>query len=1061
MTDPTPTSSDPSTAPALVVGDDDRSPQNAAAASADGDAPAVVAVVVVTAARDELETTLASIAAQDYVNLSVLVVDAADEDPIADRVAEVLPAAYIHRMTGSPGFSAAANQAMTLISGAAFLLFCHDDVALDARCVSTLVEEVYRSNAGIVSPKVVQWNDRRRLQQIGRTSDRFGVQVDLVEPDEFDQEQYDSVRDVFVAPAGVQLVRADLFEALGGFDPVIQSLGEDLDLCWRAHIAGARVLAVPAARARHLDQHEELGSAAECRQLRSRHRLRTLLVCSSRSSLIKFLPLAIILLMIEAAYCLVSGRRKQAGAALRALSWNATRLDEVGERRQQVAEIRKVSDREVHALQVGGSARVSEFFNRQFGERQDRFTNMVGSVRDSISNQDSTVERDGLVLGSILILVVTFGSRNLLDRGLVPIGQIPLIPSAGSLLSEWWGGWRGAGLGGPGNAPTAFVVLGLLKALFFWSPGLLDWMLLFGPIVIGSVGMWRLVQPFDSLRASALATAAYVLNPLLSLSMSTGRWDALVLFAVAPSLLGSVLRLQGVAPFGVRGGALGPGVLERDLPVRVLRFGLLVAAVATFVPAVIPIAVLIAAVALVGSVLVARPQGSLRLGLGALAAIVVPTVLHIPFSVDVLSRFSWEWLVGSPSPNDSFDSLADLVRFAPDGNPSRLGFGLAAAALVGLLIGRGRRFDVAVIGWTTALGCWLVLWADRRDLLPVEVPASEVLLVPAAAGLALSVGLAARAIEVDLRSHRFGWRHVSVLTGAFGLASFCLIGLSLTAGGRWNLPDNQYGAFTGQLASRTQGQVRVLWLAHPAVANLDTTTSPGGTYFAVTDGAQPSALNRWIPGQYGAMGELGERLDLAARGETVRLGRLLGLYGIDYLVVLEQLAPAPYEGTSFHPDPEPARGVVIALESQLDLERLTGLPNLVVYRNDASAGPVVDLEGLASTSNLIEEQLRTGVEDGIRVDLRRTNAGQWSGVGIESSSLWIAEDGAGWGSDDGAVTVARTEAGMMLVESTSGEALGSVELRFVESGYRHIALALQALLVMGSFVVAQARRESS
>jgi hypothetical protein len=37
-------------------------------------------------------------------------------------------------------------------------------------------------------------------------------------------------------------VRADLFSALGGFDAGIDYLGEDLDLCWRAHLAGARVL---------------------------------------------------------------------------------------------------------------------------------------------------------------------------------------------------------------------------------------------------------------------------------------------------------------------------------------------------------------------------------------------------------------------------------------------------------------------------------------------------------------------------------------------------------------------------------------------------------------------------------------------------------------------------------------------------------------------------------------------------------------------------------------------------------------------------------------------------
>ena len=49
-------------------------------------------------------------------------------------------------------------------------------------------------------------------------------------------------------PSACLLVRTDLFRALGGFDEGIRSAGDDLDLCWRAHAAGARVLVVPASR---------------------------------------------------------------------------------------------------------------------------------------------------------------------------------------------------------------------------------------------------------------------------------------------------------------------------------------------------------------------------------------------------------------------------------------------------------------------------------------------------------------------------------------------------------------------------------------------------------------------------------------------------------------------------------------------------------------------------------------------------------------------------------------------------------------------------------------------
>ena len=46
------------------------------------------------------------------------------------------------------------------------------------------------------------------------------------------------------------LVRRDVFGALSGFEPAFAPHAEDVDLCWRAHLAGHRVVVVPQARVR-------------------------------------------------------------------------------------------------------------------------------------------------------------------------------------------------------------------------------------------------------------------------------------------------------------------------------------------------------------------------------------------------------------------------------------------------------------------------------------------------------------------------------------------------------------------------------------------------------------------------------------------------------------------------------------------------------------------------------------------------------------------------------------------------------------------------------------------
>ena len=217
-------------------------------------APPVVAVVVAHDPGPWFEETLASLAAQDYAELSVLILDAGSRDDLAGRVAAVLPTAFVRRFEENRGFGATVNEVRTMVEGADYFLVCHDDVALFPDAVHLMVEEAFRSNAGIVTPKVVSWDDPERLVHVGMTADKGGSVVDRVQPHEIDHGQHDAVRDVFVAPGGSSLIRADLFEEIGGFDPAIVAMGEDLDLCWRAQVVGARIIVAPDARVRHLEE---------------------------------------------------------------------------------------------------------------------------------------------------------------------------------------------------------------------------------------------------------------------------------------------------------------------------------------------------------------------------------------------------------------------------------------------------------------------------------------------------------------------------------------------------------------------------------------------------------------------------------------------------------------------------------------------------------------------------------------------------------------------------------------------------------------------------------------
>ena len=103
-------------------------------------APPVVAVVVASDSGPWFERCLSALLAQDYSDLTTLVVDAASGEPLAPRVAAVAPGFYVVRLEKNAGFGPSANAARDVVHGAAYYLFCHDDVVLDRDAVRVMVE---------------------------------------------------------------------------------------------------------------------------------------------------------------------------------------------------------------------------------------------------------------------------------------------------------------------------------------------------------------------------------------------------------------------------------------------------------------------------------------------------------------------------------------------------------------------------------------------------------------------------------------------------------------------------------------------------------------------------------------------------------------------------------------------------------------------------------------------------------------------------------------------------------------------------------------------------------
>ena len=882
------------------------------------------------------DDVLDALGAQDYPNLSLLFLVTGEVDDVPSRIRRRLPAAHVRAVAGNPGFGPAANQSLRLVEGSGFFCVLHDDVALRPDAIGLMVEEIYRSNAGIVGPKLVDWDDERVLQHVGFGVDRFGELDPFVEPGEIDQEQHDAVRDVFCLPSACLVIRADLFRSLGGYHPGIDFHGEDLDLCWRAHLSGARVIVVPAAVGRHREQLRERRPDLHHRSLAARHRVHNVATLTGRWRAPLVLLQGLVLGILQTAVGTFTGHLRSGVAAVGATLGVIPRLPGVLSRRRVVRPLRLVPDKEIVALQLRGSARLTSFLRHRQRQHEDHVA--PGSPRVAWSGS-----RAALVLGLVLAAFLVVGSRGLIRSGVPGIGQFVDIPLGRDLLRNYVTSWNGQGFGSSSAPATGTAVLGLLSSISFGWRGLLQLVLVVGLIGVGYVGAWRMVSFSPSVRARCVAVAVYAAVPLPYAAIASGRWSVLATYAATPWLIDLLRRVSGLATIETRGWGdddITDAVVDVPLRRRVqllAQVTLLVGVVSAFLPGFLVVVVVVVAALVLGT-LVGRGSRTILIGAATAAlALLVAAVLHLPWSVEVIRPGGWDLIAGGHPAGPRDLGVLRLAQFAiGPAVATPLALGLYLPVLAAPLVSRGWRLTWSARAGALAAGGLLLTVLSDRGALPVRLPEAGLLLVPVACGLALGAGSAVAAFELDIRGARFGWRQPLGLLVGLGLVAGLLPGLIGAANGRWSARTIAFSDYLQQLPEdmtaedgAAGGDYRVLFVGEPRSLPAPGREMSSGVAYAIVDDGGVVLDDLW-PAEATLGDELTrEALDAMASYSTARVGRLLGPLGIRYVVVPVDDGTSP-RGESPPPVPD---GLVAALSAQLDLRLVDSPDKLVIYEN--------------------------------------------------------------------------------------------------------------------------------
>jgi GT2 family glycosyltransferase len=888
--------------------------------------PSVLVVLVVKDGARWLRHSLLGLSRQTHRRLGVLAVDNASSDGSGSLLEQALGAGRVIRLQENLGFAGAVKEALgsPMAADADYVMLMHDDTVLAPDAIARLVDAAERiEGAGVVGPKVLDWEQPRLLRDIGMSTDRFGSPYSPLEEGEIDQGQYDRIREVLFVSSCAMLVAKRVWNRIGPPDERYFTHDEDLDFCWRARLAGFRILVTPIAEARHRGatlRAERPGSPPDSllRYHRERSSLASILKNYGLRSLVWVLPSYATAGFMRLLLYVVGRRFEDAGQVLAAWGWNIAHLPGTIRRRRRAQAVREVPDRDVRRFmapagdrlrRLAGAVRQALFPARTEGalepeeEEAPKVAFRVNLARFAAAHPVASA----WVLAA---LVATVAYRNILWAPTLAGGALPAFPeSAFDFFRELGSGLQHTALGGTQQASPALGFLGLGSILTLGSPALLQKVLLVVLPGVAGAGCYRAIRSLTEGKLPAvIGAAAFALSPLVLWSISEGRISALVFLAGLPWLAAKVID----------------GFREEARPRRgrwIVGFALGLATLVAFYPG-----AALAAALLIGVSWLLPPLGAGRLRGGGLALAGVTTAALLAFPVALaLARGRGSGLadvVGSPS-------VASVIRLslAPGPGAWVVAFAIPVAAVLGLMYVTGPGARIAAWAALAALCSIVLAWLAGAGHLPLAVanPVAYASVAAFAYALLLALGLAS--VVPGVARHAFGARHLAA--GILGLALAAgLVGQSAEAAkASWRigsaedvLPD-AYPV----VATSAGPAFRVLWvgrwdggaLSSPAgVPQGRVEAGKASIRYAVGDPAGASILDVGRPPAGPGFERLEDALAAIFSGDSRHGGTLLAPFGVRVVVA----------------DPSDVTGPMMKrLKAQLDIDSQPA-GDLLVFR---------------------------------------------------------------------------------------------------------------------------------
>lgn len=198
-----------------------------------------------------LKTCLTSLKKQTFKDFEVVIIDNGSKDGSNEYIEKYFPEVKLIKLETNIGFAPAINLGLKICVGEMMMLL-NNDTEVDKDCLKNLVNTAEKKkDIGFIAAKILNFNNRKLIDSAGDYIDAVG-HADNLGRGQKDNEQFNEPGPLFLATGGGSLFKREVFEKIGFFDHEYFAYMEDVDLCFRAQIAGIKGWYEPTAVIYHI-----------------------------------------------------------------------------------------------------------------------------------------------------------------------------------------------------------------------------------------------------------------------------------------------------------------------------------------------------------------------------------------------------------------------------------------------------------------------------------------------------------------------------------------------------------------------------------------------------------------------------------------------------------------------------------------------------------------------------------------------------------------------------------------------------------------------------------------